>query len=85
VALGDADVVEPEIRRLGGNAARDKYLAVAAQALLQVARPAPVGQDFATLAREYSEDQTKLQGGDLGYLSEDDMIAISAYVGSLAP
>lgn len=31
------------------------------------------GQDFATLAREYSEDQTKLQGGDLGYLSEDDM------------
>lgn len=31
------------------------------------------GQDFAAAAREYSEDQTKLQGGDLGYLSEDDM------------
>jgi len=31
------------------------------------------GQDFASLAREYSEDQSKLQGGDLGYLSEDEM------------
>ncbi len=31
------------------------------------------GQDFATLAREFSEDQSKLQGGDLGYLAEDDL------------
>lgn len=31
------------------------------------------GQDFATLAREFSEDQSKFQGGDLGYLSEDDL------------
>lgn len=31
------------------------------------------GSDFAALAREYSEDQTRLQGGDLGYLSEDDL------------
>jgi len=30
-------------------------------------------QDFATVAREYSEDQSKFQGGDLGYLSEDDL------------
>jgi parvulin-like peptidyl-prolyl isomerase len=31
------------------------------------------GQDFATLAREASEDQSKFQGGDLGYLAEDDL------------
>jgi parvulin-like peptidyl-prolyl isomerase len=30
-------------------------------------------QDFAALAREYSEDQSKLQGGDLGYLAEDEL------------
>lgn len=29
--------------------------------------------DFAALAREYSEDPSKLQGGDLGYISEDDL------------
>jgi len=31
------------------------------------------GQDFASLAREFSEDQSKFQGGDLGYLAEDDL------------
>ncbi|HEV7701758.1 MAG TPA: SurA N-terminal domain-containing protein [Pyrinomonadaceae bacterium] len=31
------------------------------------------GQDFATLAREFSEDQSKFQSGDLGYLSEQDL------------
>jgi parvulin-like peptidyl-prolyl isomerase len=31
------------------------------------------GADFATLAREKSEDQSKLQGGDLGYISEEEM------------
>ncbi len=31
------------------------------------------GSDFTALAREYSEDGSKLQGGDLGYLSEDDL------------
>lgn len=31
------------------------------------------GADFATLARDNSEDQTRLQGGDLGYVSEDDL------------
>jgi parvulin-like peptidyl-prolyl isomerase len=32
------------------------------------------GQDFAALAREYSEDQSKFQSGDLGYLSQDDLV-----------
>lgn len=31
------------------------------------------GQDFAAVAREYSEDQSKFQGGDLGYLAETDL------------
>jgi len=31
------------------------------------------GMDFAQLARDNSEDQSKFQGGDLGYIAEDDM------------
>lgn len=38
--------------------------------LTKVSQPA---SDFAALAREYSEDGSKLQGGDLGYISEQDL------------
>ena len=31
------------------------------------------GQDFAQLARENSEDQSRFQGGDLGYIAEEEM------------
>lgn len=31
------------------------------------------GMDFAALAREKSEDQSKFQGGDLGYIAEEQM------------
>jgi parvulin-like peptidyl-prolyl isomerase len=31
------------------------------------------GGDFAAIAREKSEDQSRLQGGDLGYISEDEL------------
>lgn len=31
------------------------------------------GMDFATIAREKSEDESKFQGGELGYISEEDM------------
>jgi len=31
------------------------------------------GGDFAQIAREKSEDQSRLQGGDLGYISEDEL------------
>ncbi len=31
------------------------------------------GSDFAAIAREKSEDQSRLQGGDLGYISEEEM------------
>ena len=38
--------------------------------LTKLSQPA---SDFAALAREYSEDPSKLQGGDLGYLSEEEL------------
>lgn len=38
--------------------------------LTKVSQPA---SDFAAIAREYSEDGSKLQGGDLGYISEDSL------------
>lgn len=31
------------------------------------------GAEFATVAREKSEDQSRFQGGDLGYISEEDL------------
>lgn len=31
------------------------------------------GSDFTGVAREYSEDPSKFQGGDLGYVTEDDL------------
>lgn len=39
----------------------------------EIVKKLQAGQDFATIAREFSEDQSKFQGGDLGYLAEDDM------------
>jgi len=39
----------------------------------EIVKKLQAGQDFASLAREYSEDQSKLQGGDLGYMSEDEL------------
>jgi hypothetical protein len=40
----------------------------------EVVKKLQSGQDFASLAREYSEDQqSKLQGGDLGYIAEDEL------------
>lgn len=40
------------------------------------------GADFATVARENSEDQSRANGGDLGYISEDQLK--QAYGGQLA-
>ncbi len=39
----------------------------------EVVKKLQTGQDFASVARENSEDQSKFQGGDLGYLTEDDL------------
>lgn len=40
------------------------------EVLGKVSQPA---SDFAALAREYSEDGSKMQGGDLGYISEESL------------
>jgi hypothetical protein len=40
------------------------------QIIKQLQQPA---SDFAQLARENSEDQSRLQGGDLGYVSEEEL------------
>jgi parvulin-like peptidyl-prolyl isomerase len=40
------------------------------EVLGKVSQPA---SDFAALAREYSEDSSRLQGGDLGYISEQEL------------
>jgi parvulin-like peptidyl-prolyl isomerase len=40
------------------------------EVLQKVSQPA---SDFAAIAREYSEDGSKLQGGDLGYISEESL------------
>lgn len=39
----------------------------------EIIKKIQAGQEFSALAREYSEDQSKFQGGDLGYISEDEM------------
>lgn len=33
------------------------------------------GEDFATLAKEYSDDSSASSGGDLGYFTKDDMVS----------
>lgn len=39
----------------------------------EIVKQLQTGADFASIAREKSEDQSRFQGGDLGYASEDDL------------
>lgn len=39
----------------------------------EILKQIQAGEDFAKLAREKSEDQSKFQGGDLGYIAEEAM------------
>ena len=39
----------------------------------EIGKKLQAGQDFSQLARENSEDQSRFQGGDLGYISEEDL------------
>ncbi|HMM80553.1 MAG TPA: SurA N-terminal domain-containing protein [Pyrinomonadaceae bacterium] len=39
----------------------------------EIVKQLQAGADFASVAREKSEDQSRFQGGDLGYASEEDL------------
>ncbi len=39
----------------------------------EIIKQLQAGEDFAKIAREKSEDQSRLQSGDLGYVSEEEM------------
>lgn len=58
----------------GGEGDTTRNEAEASQKVKEIlAKVGQPGSDFAALAREYSEDPSKLQGGDLGYLTEDQL------------
>lgn len=66
-----AIVIDP---RDTGQGDTTRNAAEADQRLLEVREKVQQpASDFAALAREYSEHGSKLQGGDLGYLSEEDL------------
>lgn len=50
-----------------------KSPADAAIKIKEIAAQLQSNADFATVAREKSEDQSRLQSGDLGYISEDEL------------
>ena len=64
IVVDPADTGEGDTTKNGVDAVR-----VANELVAQLRQ----GGDFATIAREKSEDQSRSQGGDLGYLSEDDL------------
>lgn len=65
-----AIVIDPSNSGQGDDTTDEQSAAIKGQ---EIVNKLKAGQDFATLARQYSEDQSKLQGGDLGYLSEDEL------------
>ena len=70
VKLG-AIVIDPTNSGEGDQTTDDQSAVLKANEVIQKLK---AGQDFATLAREYSEDQSKFQSGDLGYLAQDDVV-----------
>ncbi len=53
----------------------DKQKAENKETAEAVLRMALDGEDFATLAKEYSDDSSASSGGDLGYFTKDDMVS----------
>jgi parvulin-like peptidyl-prolyl isomerase len=70
VKLG-AIIIDPTNSGEGDQTTDEQSSVLKANEIIQKLK---AGQDFATLAREFSEDQTKFQSGDLGYLSQDDVV-----------
>lgn len=65
-----AIVVDPNDN---GEGDTTKTPADAALKLKEIAEQLNQGADFAAVAREKSEDQSRANGGDLGYVTEDDL------------
>jgi parvulin-like peptidyl-prolyl isomerase len=65
-----AIVVDPRNNGQGDTTTNE---AEASQKLKEIGQQLSQGIDFATIAREKSEDASRVRGGDLGYLSEDQL------------
>ena len=65
-----AIVVDPTNRGEGDTTIDEQSAVLKAN---EIAGKLNSGQDFTALAREYSEDQSKFQGGELGYFAEEDL------------
>lgn len=65
-----AIVIDPANNGEGDTTTSDQEAALKGNEIIKQLQQ---GMDFAALAREKSEDQSRLQGGDLGYISEDDL------------
>lgn len=66
-----AIVIDPANGGEGDTTTNDEQASLKAKEVLEKLQQP--GSDFAALAREYSEDPSKFRGGDLGYLSEDEL------------
>ncbi|MCY7346436.1 MAG: SurA N-terminal domain-containing protein [Pyrinomonadaceae bacterium] len=66
-----AIVIDPKVIGEGDTTTNEQEAVLKAKELFaKVQQPA---SDFAAIARENSEDQSRLQGGDLGYLSQEEL------------
>jgi len=65
-----AVVVDPKKNGEGDTTTNE---AEASQRIKEIGQQLNQGADFATVAREKSEDPSRVRGGDLGYLSEDQL------------
>lgn len=66
-----AIIIDPKNTGQGDTTTNDQEAIIKAKEVLaKVQQPA---SDFASLARENSEDQSRLQGGDLGYISQEEL------------